>query len=204
MTIVIREARLSDAPSLSKICLCTGNAGESAEGLHKYGELPGLVYALPYVNLPTTFGFVLENKEAEEVVGYILGSTDTRTFEQVAEDRWWPPLREKYPVQSPAYLEGKAEDQRYIRLLQKMHTAPDACIEFSPAHLHIDILADFQRQGWGRKLMDRAIQYLKEQGLNAVWLGLDTRNENARRFYSRLGFRDIPSAPNGNMGLHFS
>ncbi|KZT26859.1 acyl-CoA N-acyltransferase [Neolentinus lepideus HHB14362 ss-1] len=203
MDISIRPVKASDAPFLSKICLLTGNAGGSAEGLHNYGELPGLVYAEPYVNLPTTFGFVMEVNETKDVVGYILGCTDTRLFERAAEEQWWPPLRQKYTVEVPGRLDETAEDQRYLKLLQKMHTAPEACVKFSPAHLHIDILAEYQRQGWGRKLMDRAVRYLQEQGLDAVWLGLDPRNDNAKKFYTRLGFGDVPGAPEGNMALRF-
>ena len=43
----IREARSSDSPALSHICLLTGNAGQSAEAQHTFGELIGLVYAEP-------------------------------------------------------------------------------------------------------------------------------------------------------------
>jgi ribosomal protein S18 acetylase RimI-like enzyme len=47
------------------------------------------------------------------------------------------------------------------------------------------------------------VEYLKEQGLKRLWVGLDTRNESARRFYLKLGFRDILASPPGNMGLDF-
>ena len=53
----IREATSSDSPALSRICLLTGNAGQSAEAQHTFGELIGLVFAEPYVHLPTTFAF---------------------------------------------------------------------------------------------------------------------------------------------------
>jgi ribosomal protein S18 acetylase RimI-like enzyme len=44
---------------------------------------------------------------------------------------------------------------------------------------------------------------LKEENVEGVWVGLDPKNENARRFYQRLGFEDINDAPALNMGLHF-
>ncbi|KAH9482378.1 Metal homeostatis protein BSD2 [Psilocybe cubensis] len=200
MSLKIRQATEKDAPFLSQICLRTGDAGKTAEHLHDFGELPGLVYAVPYVKLPTTWGFVLEREGSNEVVGYILGSTDTRAYEKYASEHCWPALAEKY---SPEKM-VKPADIHYAKLLHNMHTAPDANIAFSPAHLHIDILEDYQKQGWGRKLIATAVRFLAEQGLEGVWLGLDPRNEGARKFYQRLRFVNIEGAPDANqMGLRF-
>lgn len=201
MPLHIRPATESDAPFLSQICLRTADAGSTAEHLHEFGELPGLVYAVPYVKLPSTWGFVLEDESSMEVVGYVLGSTDTRAYERYAAEYWWPALAEQYPPEK-ATLPG---DVHYTKLLRHMHTAPEANITFSPAHLHIDILEDYQRQGWGRKLIAEAVRFLIEKGLQGVWLGLDPRNENARKFYERLGFKLVAGAPDANqMGLTFS
>ncbi|TFK55995.1 acyl-CoA N-acyltransferase [Heliocybe sulcata] len=203
-SLSIRPGKASDAPALSKICLLTGNAGQSAEANHKYGELIGFVYAEPYVRLPTTFAFVLEVDETKDVVGYCAGTTDTRALERAEEEQWWPSLKEKYPAEGPGKLEGTAEDEKFFKTIQKVDKAPNACVEFSPAHLHINILPEYQRQGWGRKLMDRAVRHLQEQGLDGVWLGHDPRNDNARRFYTRLGYLEVPGAPYGNMCLRFA
>lgn len=200
MPIVIRPADESDAPSLSRICLLTGAAGLSAEHLHDHGELLGLVYAVPYVKLANTFGFVMVNDATAEVVGYVLGTTDTRAFEREAEETWWPPLAAKYPVSDNAG--AKAADVRYMKLFQKMHTTPEGCIAFSPAHLHIDILPEYQRQGWGKVLIGRAVEFLRAQGIDGLWVGLDPKNENGKKFYARLGFKDI-ECPGANMGLRF-
>lgn len=204
MAISIRRAVESDEAALSRICLLTGNAGTSAEPLHDHGELLGLVYAVPYVKLSTTFGFVLvdEGEHESKVVGYVLASSDTRTYEREAEAKWWPLLREKYPIEGPGKIIGKEADERFIKLFQKMHTAPEQCIAFSPAHLHIDILPECQRQGWGKKLIGKAVEHLRGLSIDGVWVGLDPKNEKAKVFYRRLGFEDI-EAPGANMGLRF-
>jgi ribosomal protein S18 acetylase RimI-like enzyme len=202
MIVSLRQALESDAPSLSRICLLTAAAGSSAEALHNHGELPGLVYAVPYVKLPTTFGFVIVNDETSEVVGYVLGSYNTRTFEREAEENWWPAQRAKYPVDGPGKVTGKEADEKYINLLQNTNAAPEQSIAFSPAHLHIDILPQYQRQGWGKKLIGCVVEYLKGKKVDGVWVGLDPKNENAKMFYRKLGFEDI-EAPGAYMGLHF-
>ncbi|KAK7470496.1 hypothetical protein VKT23_001922 [Stygiomarasmius scandens] len=202
MSPSIRRALESDASALSRICLLTADAGSTAESLHDYGELPGLVYAVPYVKLPTTWGFVLVDESKGEAVGYVLGSKDTRTYEAYAAQHWWPPLAEKYPPS----MAVKPADERYMKLLRNMHVAPEANMNFAAAHLHIDILPEYQKQGWGRKLIAAAIEHLKGEQVegDGVWLGLDPRNTGARKFYERLGFKDIEGAPDGNMGLKFA
>jgi len=201
MVLKIRKAAKGDTAALSRICLLTANVGTSAEELHDFGELPGLVYAVPYVTLPTTWGFVLEDEAHNEVVGYILGSTDTCAYERYAAEHWWPSLAAKYPPELPT----KAGDVQYAKLLRNMHTTPDVNISFSPAHLHINILPDYQKQGWGRRLIATAIEFLKdEEGVPGVWLGLNPKNEGARKFYERLGFKVIDGSDANYMGLRFA
>ena len=199
MPLFIRRATESDAPALSRICLLTGAAGLSAEPLHKHGEIPGLIFAVPYVKLAHTFGFVLVDDASDEIGGYVLGTSDTRAFERDAHARWWPALRERYPA---ATLDGTAEDLRFAKLFEDMWTTPEECIAFSPAHLHIDLLPAYQRQGWGKVLIGRVVELLKGEGLNGLWVGLDPKNENGRKFYERLGFKPI-DCPGMNMGLSF-
>lgn len=58
--------------------------------------------------------------------------------------------------------------------------------------------------GWGKKLIARAVEHLRDEiGLNSVWLGMDPRNMDARKFYEKLGFADIPGAPANVVGLSF-
>ncbi|KAF5333706.1 hypothetical protein D9611_002390 [Ephemerocybe angulata] len=191
MSVIIRQALEQDEPSLSKICLLTADAGNSAEHLHDYPELPGLVYAIPYIKLPTTWGFVLEDQTTNKVVGYILGTKDTRTYESYATEHWWPPLALKYAPDAAS----KPGDVYYTNLLRNMYTVSEANVQFSPAHLHIDILPEYQRKGLGRKLIGRAVEYLRGEGLEGVWVGLDPRNLAVRVFYEKLGFKQIDGAP---------
>ncbi|KAH0587723.1 hypothetical protein J132_00529 [Termitomyces sp. J132] len=203
MTLTIRKATEADEAAVSQICLLTGDAGKSAKHLHDYGELIGLVYAVPYLKLPTTWAFVLvDEAKNNAVVGYILGSKDTRAYEEYAAEHWWPVLAEKYPP-SIAKMPG---DVHYINLFGKMHTASDANIAFAAAHLHIDILEEYQGQGWGRKLMSTAIEYLKGENVagEGVWLGIDPRNTKAKAFYSKLGFERIEGADENQFGIKFA
>ncbi|KAJ3559188.1 hypothetical protein NM688_g502 [Phlebia brevispora] len=217
--IFIRRAATEDSKALSYICLATADAGASAEALHKAGELPGVIYAEPYVHLPTAFGFVIVDSAKSQdkyggVVGYVLSTYDTRAFEQAMKDQWLPPYLERYPLSavdaettsdSPEHLrELTRNDEQFIRRIHNLPTSSDINVAFSPAHMHIDILQEYQRQGWGRKLISEVVRHLRdEKGLDSLWLGMDPRNGNAKKFYQRLGFKEIPGAGEGVMGLRF-
>ncbi|GBE79532.1 acyl-CoA N-acyltransferase [Sparassis crispa] len=208
--VYIRPVSTVDSPALSRICLLTGDAGVSAEPLHNFPELLGLVYAEPYAQLSPTFGFVMVDRTKDDaVVGYVLGTPDTRAFEARANAEWYPRVRAKYAnppahPHDPSLRPAKEADARYVHLLHNPPRASVEAVTFSPAHLHIDILPEYQRQGWGRRLIARAVRYLREQnGLDCLWLGLDPRNVGAKLFYERLGFKVLDGAPAGTMGLIF-
>ncbi|KAL4076103.1 acyl-CoA N-acyltransferase [Scleroderma yunnanense] len=210
MPTFIRWATKADGPALSRICLLTADAGDSAETIHAYPELPGLIYALPYINLPSTWAFVLvdkpcENLEHEDVVGYCIGALDTRIFEAAASETWWPPLRVKYGslLEANQFIEPplKDADWRYIDTIMNFPLASDAQIRFSPAHLHLNVLPSHQRKGYGRQLIKRVIQHLDEQCTNGIWLGMDPRNKKAAKFYEMLGFHPFEGAPGGVVGI---
>ncbi|THH33678.1 hypothetical protein EUX98_g588 [Antrodiella citrinella] len=226
MATFIRRATASDSRAVSRICLLTGNAGESAAHQHTFGELPGLVYAEPYVQLPSAAGFVMVDPKPSseglggegegEVVGYILTAFDTLSFEQELEETWFPRWRAKYPNPYPTNDNSGTTDgtpatdtppkplpadTRYIAVIHNPHHASPASLAFSPAHLHIDILPAYQRRGWGRKLIGTLVRWLEhEKGLQGVWLGMDVRNEDAAKFYKRLGFAPIEARRRGLWG----
>ena len=216
-TPYIRRATAADSPALSYICLATANAGVSATHLHSAGELPGLVYAEPYVHLPNSAGFVLVDPckaKPEEVVGYVLCTADTRQFERDLVEKWYPPYLEKYPLsaidvektdETPPHLRDlKPDDAKYIKLIHNPQCASQICLDRSPAHMHINILPAYQGQGWGRKLIGKVVRFLgDEKGLDTLYLGLDPRNENAKKFYSKVGFKEISEAPGVQMSLSF-
>ncbi|KAG1755556.1 acyl-CoA N-acyltransferase [Suillus lakei] len=200
MAPIIRPATKADEFALSNICLLTANAGTSSKDLHSHPALPGLIYALPYVNLESTWGFVLDDDG--EVVGYTLGAFDTRKFEKSAETDWWPSLRARYgPLLQVPDAALTTADRTYINTIITIPRASDTTMAFAPAHLHIDILPSHQRQGWGRKLIGRAMENLKANGVKSVWLGMDPKNMAAAAFYGRLGFKKFEGAEEGIIGI---
>ena len=58
------------------------------------------------------------------------------------------------------------------------------------AHMHIDILPEYQHKGYGTKLIDTLTDSLKAKGIDSVMLVVNTSNKNAVSFYRKNGFRD--------------
>lgn len=53
------------------------------------------------------------------------------------------------------------------------------------------VLERLQRQGWGRRLAERAVAHAREHGYAAVRLDTISTSKNAIALYRRLGFEDI-------------
>jgi GNAT superfamily N-acetyltransferase len=73
-----------------------------------------------------------------------------------------------------------------------LHEEWPQLMESWPAHLHIDILPEFQRKGYGRQLIDMFCDSARKQGAKGVHLGMAAANDEAGKFYARLGFTRFP------------
>ncbi len=60
-----------------------------------------------------------------------------------------------------------------------------------PAHLHIDVLPEYQRMGVGHQLVDTLCAHLKEKGISGVMLTTGKDNEKGRGFYKKYGFTEL-------------
>ncbi|MEO6712232.1 MAG: GNAT family N-acetyltransferase [Mycobacteriales bacterium] len=184
----IRSYRESDLADLYDVCVRTGANGQDARGMYDSDELLGDLYAAPYGILEPETAFVVE--DGGRVVGYIIGARDTRRFVAAFREQWLPQITDRYP---PLEHEPATPDERIIALLQRPeHMLVDELLDAYPAHLHIDLLADYQGRGLGKKLMRVFLDELAESGVPGVHLGVGTDNTNAMAFYDRMGFTEVP------------
>ena len=64
-----------------------------------------------------------------------------------------------------------------------------------PAHLHINLLAPYQRMGLGRQLMEELEKALRQQECPGVSLCVSKENRGAMAFYESCGFRPLGRHP---------
>ncbi|MYS24686.1 Acetyltransferase (GNAT) family protein [Streptomyces sp. DvalAA-14] len=189
MNAVIRPYRPADLPALYDICLRTGNAGADATADYpgRDRELLGAIFAAPYAVLEPELAFVLDDGLGQPV-GYVLGTGDTAMFARRFRQEWLPTVAGRWPA--PAGEPG-TPGETMAGLLHTPERLVRPELAGYPAHLHIDVLPDFQRGGHGRALMESFLGALAGRGVPAVHLGMLSVNTPARAFYDRLGFHEI-------------
>jgi ribosomal protein S18 acetylase RimI-like enzyme len=134
------------------------------------------------------------------VVGYCIGAADTTSFAQRWRDVFTPTIDPKlvpHPNIQTDDLQMEREDTRHFRKAVyeadcSMLQPWPQMLEQYPAHLHIDILPEYQRKGWGSVLMQKFLDITKSMGANGVHLDMLLSNTSARVFYERVGFQVCP------------
>lgn len=180
--VQIRPFAPGDLDALYHICLATGDAGKDASALHSDGQLVGHIYAAPYGVLEPEHVLVAEDEEG--VAGYVVGTHDTRAFEQRLEREWYPPLRERYRTAT-----GLTEaDQARVRLIMSPDTAPEALVVQYPAHIHMNLLPRLRGQKVGTRLLQRWADAARDAGVPGIHLGASAQNPGGIAFWSAVGF----------------
>ena len=197
MTGQVRPYRPADLPALYDICLRTADAGEDASGTYAPADhdLLGAIFAAPYAVLEPGLTFVVDDGHGR-AVGYVLGTGDTARFVRRFRAEWLPGVAGRWPAPQGEPATPGAVMAHLLHTPERM-VRPD--LTGYPAHLHIDLLPDFQRSGHGRGLMTAFLAALAEQGVPAVHLAMLTANTRARAFYDRLGFHEIPVEDAGEL-----
>jgi ribosomal protein S18 acetylase RimI-like enzyme len=188
----IRKYRPSDRTDVAEICLKTGDSGADATGMYVSDDLLADIYVLPYVELEPDLAFVVDT--GERVAGYLVAAADTRSFIDRFRAQWLPGFTAKYSPSTPsAQVATATSSDEIIQVGMHPERMMIPEIDEFPAHLHIDLLPELQGQGVGRRLIRALLAELAERGVPGVHLGVSPRNTGAKAFYSRLGFRPLPS-----------
>ncbi|MDN4481097.1 GNAT family N-acetyltransferase [Demequina muriae] len=174
----IRPALPGDEQAIARICVLTGDRGADASGMFGDDRAIADVYALPYLYGPGCFALVWD--EGGSAVGYVVGTDDTRAFQDWFVADWWPsrPTREVQTEADRWLLPAALDPERMLTDL----------VDEYPAHLHIDLLPEAQGRGAGRALIEAAVEGLRERGVPGAHLVAAKANAGAQAFYPRVGF----------------
>lgn len=138
------------------------------------------LYCDYYVNEEPDVCFVVAD-ENDRAIGYILCAKDHAAYIKRYKEKYYKPLKKL----SCAMGIFKFFEMR----VTKKYT------EEYPAHLHIDIKPEGQRQGFGHKLVDALAAALRQQGIPGVQLGVGAKNEKGVSFYKKYGFTELDRQP---------
>ena len=119
--------------------------------------------------------FVLDDDG--KAVGYVICAENY--------DRYKPVFDKEYLPLTEQYGPDRYEWARTSTVLQEKYK------EQYPAHLHIDILPEYQRKGCGGKLINALFEHLRSKGICGVMLTAGANNKVGGAFYKKYGFELI-------------
>ena len=186
MQPTVRPYRPSDLEAVYDVCVRTADAGGDARGQYSTDRLMGDIFAAPYVTLEPERAYVLDDGTGN-AVGYVLGTADTVRFAQRYRDEWLPTTDYPEPPTPPPTRE---ESMLWLHFHPEHMIVP--ALADHPAHLHIDLLPQWQGRGFGRGLIGSFLAGLRAAGVTRVHLGMAPVNTGARAFYERLDFTEMP------------
>ena len=175
----IRKYQPKDRENVQKVCMHTG----PKEALLEDGPARKLLlatYCDYYIEHEPQNCFVIAD-DNDEAVGYIL----------CAENYW------RYRARFLPEYAPKVKGLDLPRLVEFYGAAvlPWFFTKKYPAHLHIDIMPEYQRMGLGTQLMDALTAHLRQKGVPGVMLGVGSTNEKGKNFYRKYGFKQALRIP---------
>ena len=168
----IRPYKETDKNNFRHICLAT-SVGTAAPEKEQSFILK--LYCDYYIEQEPENCFALADDD-DNAVGYILCSENMKRYIKATK----PYRAEIKKLGFIRYLYSWGEIIAHLPAAKKCR-----------AHMHIDILSDYQHKGYGTKLIDALKENLSAKGINSVMLVVNTSNKNAVRFYKKNGFKNF-------------
>lgn len=182
-----------DWDAVYDLCCRTGNNGQPVSP-ERWG-LFGRLWVGPYEKIFPQWTYVAEADRV--VVGYLTGCPDSRGFAKAKVGRFALPLlvdicRGRYP--------GNRDARRFVRQFFGFEKTPEGAFPRAlrqtlqrdyPAHLHMNVEANWRGSGVGTKLIERFFADLSSAGIAGGYLycGADPL-----AFYLRQGFTELGSS----------
>ncbi len=186
--IIIRKAEASDKDAIEDICYRTGYMGEDLSGLEQFNDriLFAALFCQYYILYEKQHCFVAVDTEKNKVVGYILGTPDTKSQRRkVTFAMGWRIALRILSVTIWKYPESLKAVLHFIGGFEP--SSDDFIYTQYPAHLHINILPDYQKSGIGKKLIT-AFEHHIQSFSKGVHLITSNKNSKAIPFYRKMGY----------------
>lgn len=175
--MIIREYNEKDKKAVQEVCLYCDGYEELSEDSKNFILS---TYCDYFIEQEPHNCFVAADEE-DRAIGYILCAQNF--------DEFIGCFRSEYITRIPE------EDRQHRRFAVLSVTLQEKYNKEYPAHLHIDILGDYQRMGIGHKLMDALLEHLRNKGIKGVMLTLSTENTKGMAFYKKYGFELLEELP---------
>lgn len=177
----IRKYRPEDKDDLRDVCMET-----SDKVFHKNERLLNavpVIYNDYFTECEPDNVFVCAD-ENDRAVGYVICAADTKGFIKKMNRHYIPKAAKAHP-----YMLFVA----FAYMAAVLRHGKDY-----PAHMHIDLLPDFQHMGAGTALIDALRAHLAQKGVKELYINSMTCDTPAYQFYKKYGFQEA-----GKLGFGF-
>jgi GNAT superfamily N-acetyltransferase len=189
--IIIRQCEKKDDDEILNVCYKTGFMGEDllATGRFNDVKLFGYLFCLYYPHYEKEHCFVAVNtEESDKVIGYILGTDNTlRQRMDIALKMGWRILLRLIFITILKYRESANAVLFFIRSADHSDY-PNNFYKDYPAHLHINILPEYQHLGIGTMLIDKFEEHMRKSSIRGIHLRTSNKNIKAIPFYIKKGY----------------
>lgn len=161
-----------------------------------------------YVILTPATCFVLDDGEGR-AVGYCIGTSNTSAFAESWRSKFLLNVSPEEVPKPETTTDDSGMEKKESKLFRRavhngecssLLTRPEV-LEKYPAHMHIDILKQYQRRGWGSRLIQALFDAVKSEGAPGIHLDMVRWNTTGRKFYEKIGFQRCSSVlDNGESG----
>ena len=194
--IIIRNYRWKDEAAIEDITYKTGFKGEDLTGRDFFDDrrLFFMLFIYYYTRYEPEHFFVAVDPSNDRVVGFICGATDTATQEKSFGRKMIPRIIARIFLYTtwryPRTFKTLLGMMKGMGGLEDRATTATVRSDY-PAHLHIDLLPEYQHKGLGTRLMSHFEEHLTRQGVTGVHLQTTNHNRKAVPFYKGLGYAII-------------
>jgi ribosomal protein S18 acetylase RimI-like enzyme len=197
--IVCRPLQTADARDIVEICYRTGYYGEDLTGTDLFNDkvLFGMIAALYYVRYEPENCFVAADRSTGRVVGYIIGSLNTiNQWKDFSRFMTWRIALRALGVTIWRYPESIRTLFHFNRYMSNRPSLNEI-YERYPAHLHIKVLAEYQKQKIGTILLKLFERHVRRADVGGIHLKTSERNLKALSFCEKHGYSIIAEEPPG-------
>lgn len=185
----IRKLNPRDKEDIIDICYKTGYLGEDLTGKDLFNDkiLFGYLFCTYYIEYEPEHCFVAVDKN--KVIGYIIGSDNSIKQENMFKKKMlWRIAKRLMGYSLWVYPESFNSVIHFVFKVNMKPEPQNLFYEYT-AHLHINILDDYQHMGIGSELIDSFENEMKKSGVNGIHIRTTNENIKAVPFYLRHGYK---------------
>ncbi|MDE6407098.1 MAG: GNAT family N-acetyltransferase [Anaeroplasmataceae bacterium] len=179
--IEIRKYQTKDNASVRSICMATAKKG------FRNKEVVCWMFLDYYLESESDHAYVLVDKE--EVIGYIVASTNAQLYEKQMKEKWIPKIKE-YSFflgifSKICLLVSKPLDRKYS------------------GGFHMNIAPNYQKLGLGKRLLAVMGNHLSLYGYPYLYLITENKRTRGYGFYKHYGFKVVKKYLTGSLALAY-